>query len=97
MSLRDPRPGLRTLHNGSNAVAKAAVTVPEGGELTVPDEVAVQLLAQASGAFKVGPTPQATLDAIAARNAPAEVVEPEPVPAIEAVPQAAATKQARRK
>lgn len=94
MSLRDPRPGLRTLHNGSNAVAKAFVTVLEGGELTVPDEVAVQLLAQASGAFKVGPTPQATLDAIAARSAPAEVLEPEPEP--EAQPSKPAAQRGRK-
>ena len=81
MTLRDLRPGLRTLHNGSNAVAKASVIVPEGGELTVPDEVAVQLLAQASGAFKDGPAPVVVL------SADEPEVEPQP----------ADKKQARRK
>lgn len=75
MALRDPRPGLRTIHNGSNAVAKGSVTVPAGGDLTVPDVVADQLMAQASGAFKDGPAPEsllASLYLVEADEAPAE-------------------------
>ena len=64
MSLNSIRPGLRTIHNGSNGVAKASIVVPSGGELTVPDGVADQL--QRDGAFKDGPTPQAFLDRLAA-------------------------------
>lgn len=57
MALRDPRPGLRAIHNGSNAVAKAELRVAAGDTLEVSDEVAAQLFAQASGAFKDGPAP----------------------------------------
>ncbi len=56
MSLRPINPGLRTIHNGSAFVAKASITVPAGGELTVPAEVADQL--QRDGAFKDGPAPE---------------------------------------
>jgi len=69
--LKPIRPGLRTIHNGSNAVAKAYVIVPSGGELTVPDTVADQL--QRDTAFKDGPTPQALLDQAAAAIALADV------------------------
>lgn len=66
MSLREPVPGLRTIHNGSNDVAKVSVVVPAGSELSVCADVAEQLMA-ASGAFKDGPAPV--------------LVEADPVPA----------------
>jgi hypothetical protein len=82
MALRDPRPGLRTIHNGSNAVAKASVVVPAGSDLTVPEEVAAQLFAQASGAFKDGPAPEPLLAALAlAKDAPADDAPAEEAPA----------------
>lgn len=91
MSLKPIRPNLRTIHNGSNAVAKAQINVPAGGELTVPEVVAEQLQRD-SGAFKDGETPQAFLDALAevavleavvaqARDEDPAPVEPEAKPA----------------
>ena len=55
MPLNPIKPGLRTIHNGSNGVAKAQIFVPAGDELTVTDYVAEQL--QRDGAFKDGPAP----------------------------------------
>ena len=65
MALREPIPGLRTIHNGSNDVAKVSIGVPQGDELTVSDEVAAQLQSQ-SGAFKDGPAPARVVEAVEA-------------------------------
>lgn len=61
MSLRPIRPTLRTLHNGSNDVAKVSINVPAGDDITVSEYVAAQLQAQ-TGAFKDGaaPAPEAS-------------------------------------
>ena len=72
MALHAPPSGLRTIHNGSNGVAKASIVVAAGSDLAVTDDVAEQLFA-ASGAFKPGAAPQA--DAPTAAPA-AEVAEP---------------------
>lgn len=83
MALREVSPGLRTIHNGSNGIAKVSLGVPAGDELTVSEEVAAQLQAQ-SGAFKDGPATAAapvapspvadesTADAAPAKKAPAK-------------------------
>jgi hypothetical protein len=55
MALNPISPALRTIHNGSNSVAKASIVVAVGDELTVSDDVAAQL--QRDGAFKDGPAP----------------------------------------
>lgn len=57
--------GLRTIHNGSNNVAKASLSVPAGGELTVPADVADQL--QRDPAFKDGPATAELLASLAAQ------------------------------
>jgi len=61
MALNPPRT-LRTIHNGSNGVAKVSLSVPAGADLTVSAEVADQL--QRDPAFKDGAAPQALLDAL---------------------------------
>lgn len=50
------RPEMRTLHNGSNGVAKVSINVPAGDDVTVSEYVADQLQRQ-TGAFKVGAAP----------------------------------------
>lgn len=77
MSLNQIGGGLRTIHNGSNAVAKMQVNVPAGGELTVPVVVADQMQRD-SAAFKDG-KPSAEL--LAALAPPVDEV-PEPVKAV---------------
>lgn len=64
MALRNIQSGLRTIHNGSNGVAKVSLVVPAGDELTVSDYVAEQL--QRDGSFKDGATPEAMREQIAA-------------------------------
>lgn len=60
MALNPPRT-LRTIHNGSNGVAKVSLVIPAGADLSVSDELAAQF----GAAFKDGPAPQALLDALA--------------------------------
>jgi hypothetical protein len=79
MPMNPIKPGLRTIHNGSNSVAKAQINVPVAGELTVPEEVADQLQ-RADSSFKDGPATdeiKAVAEKIEAENAPP--AEPEPV------------------
>ena len=57
MSLSPVRPGLRTIHNGSNGVAKVSIVVDVGAELTVSDDLAAQFQ-RASSAFKDGEAPK---------------------------------------
>lgn len=56
MSLNPIKSGLRTIHNGSNDVAKVGVVVAAGVELTVSDALADQILRNSS-AFKEGQAP----------------------------------------
>lgn len=78
MPMNPVKPGLRTIHNGSNSVTKAQINVPVGGELTVPEVVAVQLMHDAS--FKDGPATDAIKALAALLDAPPVelVLEPEP-------------------
>lgn len=82
MGLNQISTQLRTIHNGSNAVVKAQVNVPAGGELTLPAVVADQLQRDNS-AFKDGkPTVKNTTT-----DAPPAVVEaPADVPVVPAEP-----------
>jgi len=50
------RPAYRTLHNGSNDVAKISIVVPAGEDITVSEYVADQLQ-RATGAFQDGAAP----------------------------------------
>jgi len=88
--LKPIRPGLRTIHNGSISVVKAQVNVPPGGDLTVSEVVAEQLLAGFTE-FKDGAAPQRLLDALADQAAvePVEVPAPEPVEDVKPVKRAA--------
>lgn len=70
MGLNPVSPGLRTVHNGSAFVAKASVVVASGGELTVPDDVADQLVRD--GAFKEGAAPADLVERAAAERAAAD-------------------------
>lgn len=70
MALNPPR-SMRTIHNGSNGVAKVSLVIPAGADLSVSDELAAQF----GTAFKDGPAPQALLDALARDDAP-ELPEP---------------------
>lgn len=45
MALKTPTPGLRSIRNFGNDVAKVQVVIPAGDELTVSEDVAGQLTA----------------------------------------------------